>query len=64
MTQKPKSASVMIQKIQSATLTLRQCFSMSVSQVASLKSREKQLFVTLKLEIDDKILMIEAVLKF
>ena len=64
MTQKPKSASVMIQKIQSATLTLRKCFSMSVSQVASLKSREKQLFVTLKLEIDDKILMIEAVLKF
>ena len=54
----------MIQKIQSATLTLRQCFSMSVSQVASFKSREKQLFVTLKLEIDDKILMIEAVLKF
>ena len=64
MTQKPKSASVMIQKIQSATLTLRKCFSMSVSQVASLKSREKQLFVTLKLEIDDKILMIEVVLKF
>ena len=64
MTQKPKSASVMIQKIQSATLTLRKCFSMSVSQVAPLKSREKQLFVTLKLEIDDKILMMEAVLKF
>ena len=64
MMQKPKGASVMIQKIQSATLTLRKCFSMSVSQVASLKSREKQLFVTLKLEIDDKILMIEVVLKF
>ena len=64
MMQKPKSASVMIQKIQSATLTLRKCFSMSVSQVAPFKSREKQQFVTLKLDIDDKIPMIEAVLKF